>query len=186
MHRAGHAGVTITLPPGWHSASARRLEWSGISLALPLSWDGRLLFRDRVGSWGVVFQAANFELPPNEGFEPPQQLPPGQEDSIKAMAGGDVLVTVISDEPEGEPAPTTIELDDLRFLPADAPRVPRGHTLAERSLCFESRCLRIEADFGGRMPAPTERKQVDDILASIAVEQSPSRAGANSDEPEDR
>ncbi len=162
------------------AAASRRLERNGVSLTAPIGWDSRILFRDRTGSWGVVFQAANFELPPNRGLEPPQQLPLGQEDPIKAMAGGDVLVTVVSDEADGTSTAATITLDDLRFLPADAPRVPHGHALAEGSFCFESRCVQIEVVFGRRVPASTERGQVNDLLASILVEPSARSADTSS------
>jgi hypothetical protein len=114
-------------------AAARHLARNGVSIAVPTGWHGRMLFRDAAGSWGVIFQVANFRLPPNEGLEPPRELPPGQEDPIKAMNDGDVLITVASDEATGEPAPETITLDRLRFLPYGAPRVPRGHRIADGS-----------------------------------------------------
>jgi hypothetical protein len=127
-----------------------------------------MLFRDAAGSWGVIFQVANFRLPPNEGLEPPRELPPGQEDPIKAMDDGDVLITVASDEPSGEPAPETVTLDRLRFLPAAAPRVPRGHRIAEGSFCYGKRCVRVEVDFGGRSDLPLS-SAVDAALGSLAV-----------------
>jgi hypothetical protein len=160
----------------------RRLERNGVSIIVPADWDGRILFRDAAGSWGVIFQVANFELPPNEGFEPPRELPPGEEDPIKAMGAGDVLVTVVSDEAGGDRAPATIALDDLR----EARRVPRGHTLAERSFCYRERCIRIEVDFGARAPEPTLRTQVDDVLASLAVEQGLRPADAKPDDDSPR
>lgn len=149
--------------------AARRLARNGISIAVPIGWDGRMLFRDAAGSWGVNFQVANFELPPNEGFEPPEVLPPGQEDPIKAMGAGDVLIMVVSDEATGEPAPETMTLDHLRFLPQGTPRVPHGHALAEGSFCYGARCVRVEVDFGGP-PEPTLRSAVDRVLASLDVE----------------
>lgn len=39
----------------------------------------RVLFLDRQGTSGLL-QAAKFELPPNDGFAPPQELPPGEVD----------------------------------------------------------------------------------------------------------
>jgi hypothetical protein len=163
-------------------AHGRRLARNGVSVAVPPGWDGRMLFREPAGSWGVLFQVANFELPSNQGFEPPRKLPPGQEDPIKAMGEDDVLVTVSSDEADGAPAPEPVSLDALRFLPTGAPRVPHGHSLAERSLCFGARCLRIEVDFGGRTPARSLRERVDEVLASIAVEETPGPAGATADD----
>jgi hypothetical protein len=151
--------------------AARRLTRNGVSITVPTGWDGRIMFRDPAGSWGVIFQVANFQLPPNEGFEPPHELPLGQEDPIKAMEAGDVLVTVSSDEAMGEPTPETLTLDELRFLPKAAPRVPRGHTLAEGSFCYPERCVRIEVDFGGRAE-PALSTRVNEVLASLAVEPS--------------
>lgn len=131
----------------------RRLEHGGVSLEIPTGWDGRVLFLDPQGASGLL-QAANFELPPNEGFDPPQELPPGEIDPIKAMTGEDALVTVLpraalAGTRPGEPAPARVSLDSLSFLPAGDPRVPRGHALAEGAFRFGKRCLRISADFGG-------------------------------------
>jgi hypothetical protein len=107
---------------------------SGVSIAVPPGWDGRVLFRDPSGL-GPIFQVANFELPANEGFEPPEELPPGEEDPIKAMGPGDVLVVAITGPVNGKPAPERLSFDDLQLLPYDAPRVPRGWALAEGTFC---------------------------------------------------
>lgn len=145
--------------------TTRRLERNGVSVGVPAGWDGRILFRDAAGSWGVIFQVANFELPPNEGFEPPRELPPGEEDPLKAMSASDVLVTVVGDEAGGDQAPATIALDDLRNFS----RVPRGHAGAERSFCYGERCLRVAVDFGARAPDPTLRTRVDEVLSWLVV-----------------
>jgi hypothetical protein len=114
---------------------------------------------------------ANFRLPENEGFEPPRELPPGQEDPIKAMEAGDVLIMVVTDEATGKPAPEMLALDQLRFLTPTAPSVPRGHTLAEGSFCYGARCVRVEVDFGGPVE-PALRSAVNTVLASLAIERS--------------
>jgi hypothetical protein len=154
-------------------AAATLLERNGISLAVPWGWDGRVLFRDAAGASHVQFQVANFELPANEGLEPPQELPPGEEDPIKAMGASDVLVMVVTDEPGGVPAPDPITLADLRFLLPGALRVPHAHWLAEGSFCRGARCFGIQVDFGGRSPAPTLREQVNEVLSSLHVDQIP-------------
>lgn len=171
--------VLNTLEVRQRTVSARRLARNGVSIAVPSGWDGRMLFRDAAGSWGVIFQVANFELPPTEGFQPPRELPPGEEDLIKAMDAGDVLVNVVSDEATGGPAPEAITLDQLRFLPEAAPRVPRGHTLAEGSFCYGARCLRIEVDFGGE-PEPALTSAVNHVLASLAVASAAQRPASGS------
>ncbi len=162
---ARHVLDTLTVEP----AAAGLLERNGISLAVPWGWDGRLLFADPGGTTRVIFQVANFELPPNEGFEPPVELPPGQEDPIKAMDAGDVLVMVVSDAAGGGRAPQPITLDDLAFLPAGDPRIPVGHALARSSFCHGTRCFRVEVDFGEREPSPALRAQVNDVLGSLTV-----------------
>jgi hypothetical protein len=154
------------------AGATRRLTRNGVSLAVPVDWDGRILFRDPAGSFGVSFQVANFELPANEGLEPPPDLPPGGEDPIKAMDAGDVLITVTSDEVIGEKAPATVSFGRLRFVPAGTARIPRGHTLAEGSFCYGKRCLRIEVDFGRRGDRALIR-QVNDVLASLEVDRRP-------------
>jgi hypothetical protein len=173
--------VLNTLTVDRREVAARRLARNGVSIAVPAGWDGRMLFRDAAGSWGVIFQVANFELPPNEGFEPPQELPPGEEDPIKAMDAGDVLINLVSDEATGEPTSEPITLDRLRFLPEAAPRVPRGHTLAEGSFCYGARCVRIEVDFGGRAQ-PALENAVNRVLASLDVERRPGRPEQESTE----
>ena len=150
----------------------RRVEHGGVSLEVPEGWDGRVLFLDPQGASGLL-QVANFELPPNEGFDPPQELPPGEVDPIKAMTGEDVLLTVLPcaalpGAGPGEPAPARISLDSLSFRPAGDPRVPRGHTLAEGAFLFGARCLQISVDFGGP-PSDPLQEQVDDVLASLSV-----------------
>ena len=153
--------------------ATRRLERNGVSIIVPAGWDGRILFRDAAGSSGVIFQVANFELPPDDVFEPPRELPPGEEDPIKAMGAGDVLVTAVSDDAGGGQAPATIALDDLREA-----RSRRTFLLLRR--------VRIEADFGARAPEPTLRAQVDYVLASLGVEQGPRSADAKPDDDSPR
>jgi len=145
------------------------LSRGGVSIGVPDGWDGRILFRDPAGATGLVFQVASFELPANEGFEPPPELPPGEEDPIKAMGGGDVLVTVVTDATRGSPSSGSITLADLELLPPDAPRVPRDHTLAEGSLCTGGRCLGIAVDFGGRPPRSALEQRVNEVLGSLTV-----------------
>jgi hypothetical protein len=159
------------LDPG--RTGTRRIEHRGVSLELPAGWDGRVLFLDPQGASGLL-QAANFELPPNEGFAPPKELPPGEVDPIKAMTADDVLLTVL---PCGalpatgpaRPAPARLSLASLAFRPAGDPRIPRGHALAEGTFRFGERCLTIEVDFGGPPPSSLE-ESVDDVLASLSVE----------------
>jgi hypothetical protein len=172
-------GVLNSLTVDRREAADRRLARNGVSISVPAGWDGRMLFRDAAGSWGVIFQTANFELPANEGFEPPQELPPGEEDPIKAMDADDVLITIVSDEATG--APGAITLDQLWFLPEATPRVPHGHTLAEGSFCYGARCLRIEVDFGG-LPQPALERAVNRVLASLDVERRGELPGQDSTE----
>jgi hypothetical protein len=151
----------------------RRLEHGGVSLAIPPGWDGRVLFLDPQGASGVL-QVANFELPPNEGFAPPQELPPGEVDPIKAMTAEDVLVTIVDCKAlpgtgSGLPAPERITLAGLAFREAGDPRVPRGHALADGAFRLGERCVSIEVDFGG-MPDPSSESRVDDVLSSLSVE----------------
>jgi len=147
--------------------SDRQLARNGVSVTVPPGWDGRMLYRDASGSLGVIYQVANFELPANEGFEPPTELPPGQEDAIKAMKDGDALIMIAADAATGRPAPTPITFADLKPVPAA--RAPRGHRLAANSFCFGDRCLEIQVDFGGNASADLDRP-VSDVLASVSVD----------------
>ncbi len=152
---------TLAVEPSEH------LSRDGVAIAVPEAWDARLLFRDHAGSLPVIYQIANFELPENEGFEPPDELPPGQEDPIKAMGPGDVLITVDADEDVGAPASRPIALADL--TPVEGARVPRSHELAAGSFCARERCVRIEVDLGGAAPKHLVR-QVNEVLASLTIE----------------
>jgi hypothetical protein len=157
--------------------AAAVLERNGYALAVPPGWDGRVLFRDAAGRSGVLFQAASFELPENDGLEPPPPLPPGHGDPIEAMDEGDVLVTIATDEPGGEPAPETIALDDLRFLPPGSPRVPVGHALAQGSFCRGARCFHVDVDFGGRTTPLELQTQVNRVLGSWRARRGGRRPG---------
>jgi hypothetical protein len=150
----------------------QRIEHDGVSLAIPTGWDGRVLFLDPQGASGFL-QVGNFGLPANEGFDPPQELPSGKVDPIKAMTVEDVLLTVLPcaalpGTGPGEPAPSPISLDNLAFRPAGDPSVPRGHTLAEGAFRFGERCLRISVDFGGP-PLDALQARADDVLSSLSV-----------------
>jgi len=154
--RAGSAGVT-----------SKRLARNGISLSIPDGWDGRILFREPTGREGLIFQVANFTLPPNAGLEQPPKLPPGEEDPIKAMTESDVLVMAIDGATGGAVAATPPTLDEL--TPVRGPQVPRGHALASGTFWFDARCVSIEVDFGGAQPARDLQRRVDDVLASLVV-----------------
>jgi hypothetical protein len=149
------------------NAGARSLERNGIYLALPAGWDGRILFREPSGRDGVSFQVANFMLPDNAGLEPPRELPPGEEDPIKAMGENDLLVTIRDDAADGVKAPATITVADLADV--EGPRVPHGHSLAERSFCFAGRCVSVGVDFGSTNPRSLHVESANEVLASLAV-----------------
>jgi hypothetical protein len=148
------------------------LSHRGISIGVPEDWDGRVLFTDPAGEGAVIFQVANFVLPANEGFAPPQELPPGEEDPIKAMAGGDLLVMVLTDQPRAPSRSLPVRIDRASILPPGSPQVPLGHVIAEEAGCFEGRCLRVTADFA-TAPSPTQLRAANDVLASLAIRTSP-------------
>lgn len=146
-----------------------RLEHNGVSIELPDGWEGRVLALDYPSA---VLQAANFAFVP-VGVE----LPPGEEDPIKAMTDEHVLLAVlpcgiVSFEEPPRPAPTRLTLDKLTFLPRGHPRVPRGHAFAHGSFEFTSRCLRIEVDFGAALPPLALKKMANEVLASLSVVES--------------
>jgi hypothetical protein len=153
-------------------ASGTKLSHHGISIAVPAGYDGRVLFTDAAGEGTVIFQVANFALPPNEGFEPPEELPPGEVDPIKAMSGDDLLVMISTDQ---APAPTRSlppRISERSFLTRGSPRIPHGHAIAEEAGCFPGRCVRVVVDFA----SPPSREQVDaanDVLASVTIGERP-------------
>jgi hypothetical protein len=143
-----------------------RLEHHGVSIELPNGWKGRVV---PLGDLSAMLQAANFDFGP-VGVE----LPPGEEDPIKAMTAQHALVTIlpcglVSFEEPPRPAPERVSLDDLTFLPRGHPRVPHGHEFAQGSFDFLGRCLRVEADFGGAPPRPKLKETVNAVLGSLVV-----------------
>jgi hypothetical protein len=166
-HPSGGERVTTTQA----SATAAReegrdLEHDGISVELPQGWNGRVLALDYPVA---VLQAANFEFAP-----PGVELPPGEEDPIKAMSAAHALVMIsrcgiVGYEEPPRPAPARLSLDALRFLPHGHPRLPAGHAFAHGSFDFSGRCLRVEADFGSDAPDRALAAQVDAVLGSLLV-----------------
>lgn len=157
------SGIARGLTP---EVSVARLEHDGVSIELPNGWKGRVL---RLDYPSAVLQAANFEFV-SVGVE----LPPGEEDPIKAMTAQDALVAIlpcgiVSFEEPPRPAPERVSLDNLTFLPTGHPRVPRRHAFAHGSFDFSGRCLRVEADFGGAPPRRKLKDAVNAILASVSV-----------------
>jgi hypothetical protein len=166
---SGHAngsgeadGVTAEAKAKSVAPAGARVEHEGVSIEVPDGWVGRVLIPG-------VLQAANFELVP-VGTE----LPAGQEDPIKAMTATQALVTalpctLVSWEGAAQAAPDYMTLDDLTFLPAEHPRVPRGHAFAHGSFDFSGRCVRVEVDFGGTSPGPKLKDALNAILGSLSV-----------------
>lgn len=144
------------------------LRHQGISIGVPDDWDGRVLFTDSAGEGAVIFQVANFGLPPNEGLEPPQDLPPGQEDPIKAMAGDDLLLMVSTEQGPAPERSLPVRITKASFLAPGTPRIPRGHAIAEQAGCFEGRCLRVTVDFASP-PSPAQLRAANEVLASLAI-----------------
>jgi hypothetical protein len=158
-------------PPASHPTESE-LRHQGISIAVPEGWDGRVLFTDAAGEGPVMFQVANFALPLNEGLEPPQELPPGQEDPIKAMTGDDLLVMISTDQVAvaGRAGPPRIS--EQSFLARGSPRIPHGHDVAEELGCVHGRCVRVTVDFA----SPPSRDLIDavnDVLASLTIGERP-------------
>jgi hypothetical protein len=163
---------TLQVESRQRNASPQRLVRNGISVAVPAGWDGRILFREATGRNGVLLQVANFALPDNEGLEPPRELPPGQEDPIKAMDEGDVLVMISepaswdgAETSAAAPKPPTV----AELTPVPVRRVPRGHSLSGGSFCTGGRCVDIQVDFGAVQPGEDLVRRVNEVLGSLAL-----------------
>jgi hypothetical protein len=165
----GCGGAAEPPPP---ASEGTRLSHRGISIAVPPGWDGRVLFTDAAGEGTVLFQVANFALPANDGFEPPQKLPPGEVDPIKAMAGDDVLVMVSTGQEAGRTRPLPPRIGEESFLARGTPRIPHGHALAEERGCFRGRCILVTVDFASP-PAAEQVEAANDVLASLAIVEQP-------------
>jgi hypothetical protein len=146
------------------------LSHDGVSIQLPDEWDGRVLFLDPQGE-SALLQAANFDLPDRAGLEPPGELAPGEKDPIKAMAGDNVLITLLPGT--GVPLDPPVEIRPPDFLPAGHPRIPRGHALAQRAFCLAQRCFSVEVDFARSPADPDLLRQVNTLLATLEVEAEP-------------
>lgn len=160
---AGCGGGSDRRPDG-----AGELSHHGISIGVPDEWDGRVLFTDSAGEGVVIFQVANFALPLNEGFQPPQELPPGDEDPIKAMAGDDLLLMVSTDQGSAPDLSLPVRITEASFLPRGSPLIPRGHAIAEEAGCFEGACVRVTVDFA-TPPSPAQLRAANEVLAALAI-----------------
>lgn len=152
--------------------SGAKLSHQGISVAVPEGYDGRVLFTDAAGEGAVIFQVANFALPPNEGFEAPDALPAGEVDPIKAMAGDDLLVMISSDQGTAPSRALPPRISQKSFLARGSPRIPHGHAMAEEAACFRERCVQVIVDFA----SPPSREQIDaanEVLASLTIGERP-------------
>ena len=164
---AEEAGAVDSLPQEPEATTGfARLEHAGTSIEVPAGWDGRLLFLEPDGA-SALLQVANFELGEQDGFGPPPELPPGEEDPIKAMSGADVLITLAATSfGEAEVGPVSIGASDL--LPP-GPKIPRGHALAERSFCLQERCFDLTVDFASSPPDPAVIEDVNTVLSTLRV-----------------
>jgi hypothetical protein len=163
----GGQGETPAARPG-----GTKLSHHGISIAVPAGWDGRVLFTDAAGEGPAILQLANFALPPNEGFEPPKELPPGEVDPIKTMSGDDVLVMISPAQVPGPSGSLPPRIGEESFLARGSPTIPHGHAMAEQAACFRGRCVRVLVDFA----SPPSRERVDaanDVLASLMIGERP-------------
>jgi hypothetical protein len=143
-----------------------RLKHDGVAIEVPAGWDGRVMFLNPSGS-SAILQVANFELPEHPGFNPPPELPPGEEDPIKAMSGGDVLITLVEGS-GGEAGSSPPIIRPADFLPS-GPRIPRGHAVAERAFCWHGGCFEVTVDFARAPADPGLIERVNEVLASVSV-----------------
>jgi hypothetical protein len=135
---------------------------------VPGHWYGRILFADAHGVV-AIFQVANFKLADQQGFEPPKELPAGQEDPIKAMSGDDVLVGVEAGGRCTSSGTLPVQMTRRSFLPPNDAQVPAGHGLAEATGCFDHRSLFVTVDFATRPARPRVLRAANAVLASLKV-----------------
>ncbi len=85
------------------------------------------------------------------------------------MDDGDVLVTMIdgTQAAGGVTKPPTVE----KLTPIAGPRVPHGHSLTQGAVCFATRCVGLQVDFGAADPGGDDLvRRVNEVLASLAVD----------------
>ena len=155
---------------GLSRAGPGDLSHRGVSIFVPDHWYGRILFADAQGVV-VIFQVANFKLADQQGFEPPKELPAGQEDPIKVMSGGDALVGVEAGARCTSAGSLTVRIARHSFPSAsnpDAP-VPAGHAVAEATGCFDHRSLFITVDFASGPVPKRLLRDANVVLASLRV-----------------
>jgi len=160
---------------GLSRAGPGDLSHGGVSIFVPDRWYGRILFGDPEGVV-AIFQVANFKLGDQQGFEPPKELPAGQEDPIKAMSGNDVLVMVDAGGRFTAVASLPVQITEHSFVSPTNPGapVPAGHAVAEATGCFNHRSLFITVDFATR-PAPNDLlDSANAVLASLRVKKATS------------
>lgn len=126
-----------------------------------------MVYLDAAGE-GFLLQVANFDLGLQSGFEPPQELPPGEEDPIVAMSGDDILLTFLPEAPRTAPAGVPVMTHDDLFLEADL-QTPRGGRRGATAFCMSGRCFSVEALFGKTKPSAANLADVNAVLARVTV-----------------
>ncbi len=140
------------------------LSYSGVTVDLPEGWYGRVQFRDVSGK-DFLLQVANFALPEQTGLVASISLPAGSEDPTKDLSGGDVLVTVLNvAAAQGD---SSFALDQADFIVGDL--VPRGRSVAQRSVTASGRGFFVDAMFGQTPVDATVLGAVNSVLASAVV-----------------
>jgi hypothetical protein len=147
---------------GLSRAGPGDLSHGGVSIFVPDRWYGRILFGDPEGVV-AIFQVAN--------FEPPKELPAGQEDPIKAMSGGDVLVGVQAGGRCTSAGSLPVRITARSFVPSNGTvvPVPGGHAVAFESACINDHHLSITVDFAIRPARKNVLRSANAVLATLKV-----------------
>jgi hypothetical protein len=157
LAEANRVLATIALDP-------RRLELSGLSIELPVGWDGFAREQGRDGEAPLLY-AANVKWP--EGM--------GLQDFLERLPPDGVAVSAVSSSfvPDDVPRTTLrqpITLDDGRFLAESYEGQPAPNVSTQLiSGRVGDRHLSIQVFFGRNDPDERMRADAEDVLATLKV-----------------
>jgi hypothetical protein len=148
------------------------LTYGGISISVPDGWYGRILTAPQGEGAAIgILEVANFDMGPQSGSEPPKELPPGQEDPIKAMAGDDLLITIQTPaaSSSARSLPVRFARSSLVTVDSISLPVPNGHAVVHEAGCFTGRCLDVTVDLASHPVSDRLLDTANQVLSSLKV-----------------
>lgn len=160
-----------------------RLEGQGLSIEIPLGWEGRISRRDlgqtsgpglaiqaeataSEATTGALLQAANFELPPSTG-----DFGSG---AVEVMRSRDLLLILFEYDRSSAAQPLFAaagvpRLSHRDFSPATLQRTIHGQSGVQRFFRHSGRALCLYVVLGSHVRRVGTVPQINDVLATLEI-----------------